>query len=112
MKNDLVYIRHIQDAIDKILKYIGDYSYGDFEKDEKTADAVIRNIEIIGEAANKCSDKFKEENPGVPWRRMIGARNKMIHDYMGVMMDIVWGICKDDLPGLKKDLAKHFGDEY
>ncbi|MFQ5433222.1 MAG: DUF86 domain-containing protein, partial [Nitrospinota bacterium] len=112
MKDDLVYIRHIQDAIDKISKYIGNYAYEDFINDQKTVDAVIRNIEIIGEASTKCSNKLKKKYGGIPWQKMVSARNKMIHDYMGVMTDIIWGICKDDLPALKKQLAKHFGEEY
>ena len=112
MKNDLVYIRHIQDSIDKILKYIGSYSYEDFINDEKTVDAVIRNIEIIGEAAAKCSTKFREKYPDIPWRDMKDARNRLIHNYMDVVKKVLWGICKDDLPELKKQFAKHFGDEY
>ena len=112
MKDDLVYIRHIQDSIDKISNYIGSYTYEDFIKDEKTVDAVTRNIEIIGEAAAKCSKEFKEKYPDIPWREMKDAMNRLIHNYTDVIKKVLWGICKDDLPVLNKQLAKHFGDEY
>lgn len=112
MKDDLVYIRHIQDSIDKISRYIGSYSYEDFVKDEKTVDAVVRNIEIIGEAAAKCSNKFKGKYPDIPWRVMKDARNRLIHNYADIVKKVLWGICKDDLPVLKNELIKHFGNEY
>jgi len=110
MKDDLVYVRHIQDSIDKISNYIGNCTYEDFIKDEKTVDAVIRNIEIIGEATAKCSIEFKGKYPDIPWRVMKDARNRLIHNYTDVVKKVLWGICNDDLPELKKELAKHFGD--
>lgn len=104
MKDNLVYIRHIVDAIKKTETYLSKMTFEEFKKDDKTVDAVIRNIEIVGEATAKCSSGFKNKNPQIPWRKMTDTRNKLIHDYMGVSINIVWGICKEDLPSLLKDL--------
>lgn len=104
MKDNLVYVRHMIDAIRSIHEYIEGMSFNDFIKDKKTLDAVIRQIEILGEASNKCSVEFKKEHSNLPWREMSDARNKMIHDYMGVSVEIVWGICQKELPDLLKEL--------
>ncbi len=73
-----------------------------FESDVLLQDAVIRNIEVIGEAAKKVSDIFKEQNSQVPWREMAGMRDKLIHDYFGVDIEIVWKTVQIDIPVLKK----------
>ena len=73
-------------------------------KDEKTIDSVIRNLEIIGEAARSIPDDFKVQHPDIPWDEMIGMRNKVIHEYFGVDHEIVWKTVTDDLPTLKKML--------
>ena len=73
----------------------------DFKKDDKTIDAVLRNVEIIGEAANKLSEKIYEENKNVPWGRMIGLRNIVIHEYFGVDLNIIWQIVTVNLPETK-----------
>lgn len=104
MKNNFIYIQHILDSINNIEDYTSNMSHEEFYKDNKTIDAVIRNIEIVGEATSKCNQEFKEKYPQIPWRKMADTRNKLIHDYMGVSVKIVWEICKTDLPNLKPKL--------
>lgn len=78
--------------------------YETFQHDLKTQDAVIRNLEIIGEAVKIISDQIKIGHPGVPWKEIAGTRDKLIHDYFGVNIDVVWNIIKDDLPDLIQQL--------
>jgi len=75
----------------------------------KTQDAIIRNIEILGEAAELLSKKAKEKYPNVPWKDIAGTREKLIHDYFGVNIDVVWSIVRHDIPLLKKETEKADG---
>lgn len=88
------------DAIDHIQAYTKGMGFDDFNHDQKTKDAVVRNFEIIGEAANKLPDETLESNPRVDWKNVIGFRHVLIHHYFGVDYSIVWG----DLNRLKKDI--------
>ena len=81
-------------------------NFEDFEKDMKTQDAVIRNIEIVGEAAKLLSGGFKRRHPEVPWKRMAGMRDVIIHRYFGVALDIVWRVATKDLMEVIARLAK------
>ena len=85
-------IQDILDSCHKIMAYTQDMSYGDFIKDSKTIDAVIRNFEIIGEAANRLPDSFKDLHAQIDWHRIRGFRNRIVHDYMGIDYGIVWEI--------------------
>lgn len=105
-RDDTVYIRHILDAIHLIEKYTKGMSENQFLSDTMAHDAVVRQIEIIGEAARNISDKFREQHSNLPWGKMIGIRNKIIHEYFNVNYAIVWDTIKDDLPFLKKALKK------
>ena len=93
-------LRDILEAI----RRIGDYSrgmvYDQFVDDTRTQDAVIRNLEIIGEAAKKIPDDVKAQLKQIPWRRIAGTRDRLIHDYFGVNLEIVWIIIQDELPAL------------
>lgn len=91
-------------AIDTIGQYLDGYDYEYFMRDQKTVDAVIRQLEIIGEAANKCGKDFHAQHPEIPWGEIIGTRHRLIHDYAGVMTDVVWGIYQDDLSKLKQQI--------
>ena len=92
-KRDLkLLLQDIQECSQRIHEYTKGYSYEDFVKDRKTVDAVIRNLEIIGEASSKIENDFKIQNPQIGWRRMKDLRNRMIHDYTGVDYEIVWEI--------------------
>jgi len=85
-------IQDILVSCHKIIEYSEGMTYDDFVKDSKTIDAVIRNFEIIGEAANRLPDDFKENFPEIDWHRRRGFRNRIVHDYMGIDYEIVWEI--------------------
>jgi len=93
----------IEDIIEssrKILDYTSGMSFDEFTADGKTVDAVIRNFEIIGEAANRLPEDFKQEHPTVDWHKIRGFRNRIVHDYMGIDYSIVWEIKNNFLPRL------------
>jgi len=94
----------ILEAIKRIQDYISGMNYQTFLNDLKTRDAVVRNLEVIGEAAKKINDEFREQNQGVPWKEMSGLRDKLIHHYFGVNFEIVWTIIHDELPGTQKNI--------
>ena len=98
------YLLHILDSIGLIEKYVEGLSFEEFAGDQKTIDAVIRNLEIIGEASSKLPRDFREKYPDVPWRSIIGLRNILIHNYMGVDVEAVWGNIKKDIPLLKEHI--------
>ncbi len=101
-----LFINDIVEAIAKIEKYVYDKSYEGFQKDEKTKDAVVRNLEIVGEAVRNIPEDFKEKYPDVDWKAAAGMRDKLIHGYFGVSMAIVWETVKSDLPPFKKRLTE------
>ncbi len=110
MKSDEVYLRHIKDAIEKIESYI---SVGEdaFIEQSHWQDAVIRQLEIIGEATKHLSEELRSLHNGVPWRRIAGLRDVLIHDYMGVDLGAVWEITQRDLPGLKRHILIILGEQ-
>lgn len=95
---DSVYLADIQEAIRRIGEYIGEMSYEQFRKDIRTQDAVMRNLEIIGEASKNISAQFRKKHSIIPWKEMAGLRDRLIHHYFGVNLDIVWGVITDELP--------------
>ena len=103
-KDYKAYISHILESITLIEQYTENISFEEFENDRKTIDAVIRNFEIIGEASNKLPEEFRKKYPEIPWRSIIGLRNVLIHDYLGVDIKAVWGNLKQELPQLKKQM--------
>lgn len=84
----------------KIKSYTKDLNFDDFVTDEKTIDAVVRNFEIIGEAANRIDTDFKNSNPEIEWKRIKGFRNRIVHDYFGIDFEIVWSIIESYLDEL------------
>lgn len=102
IKNDQVYIEHILEAITKIERFTFGITKLDFEKNVLIQDAIIRNIEIIGEATKKISKSLTQNHPEVPWSSMAGMRDKLIHDYLDVDLDVVWKTVEVDLPLLKE----------
>ena len=99
-RKDIDLIQDIKESIERIVSYTHDIEYGDFTQDNKTQDAVIRNIEIMGEAAKALSEKVKKDNSDIPWKNIAGTRDKLIHAYFGVNVDIVWSIVKEEIPEL------------
>jgi len=103
MKNDHAYLMHIIDSINRILEYTSS-GKNSFFNDIKTQDAVIRNLEIIGEAAKKISMELKSAHSNIPWKRISGMRDKLIHDYFGVNLDLVWDVVINELPDFNNQL--------
>ena len=79
----------ILESIDRVPQYIEGMSFEAFSSDQKTIDAVVRNLEIIGEAANRLPDEFKDKHPEVEWYKVVGLRNRIIHDYFGIDLKII-----------------------
>src|SRR3989338_7188524 len=104
-KDDQIWIDHIREAITIVENHLGGMSYEEFKSDITAQDAVVRRIEIIGEAANNISSKFQGEHPSVEWRKIIGMRNVLAHEYFGVDLKIVWNTIKLKLPELKEELS-------
>jgi uncharacterized protein with HEPN domain len=96
----LLLLEDILDAARKIISYTSGMSFDDFVNDDKTIDAVVRNFEIIGEAGNRVPEDFKSDHPGIEWRRIIGFRNRIIHEYFGINYEMVWKIKEENVPGL------------
>ncbi len=108
-KDDTVYLRHIIDSCERIEHYMEGIPKDKFFETELLQDAVIRQLEIIGEAACNLSDDLRLSNPQVPWRQMVGLRNRVIHAYFEVNPQIIWEITKGDLPALKQEIKQILG---
>lgn len=109
MKDDRDYLAHVRDAIETIGEYLHGVSYEAFTKNKMMADAVVRELEIIGEASNSLSQEFRERHKDVIWRQMKDTRNFLIHEYFGVNLKVVWDTCQDDLPRVKAFLDRVLG---
>lgn len=107
-KQPEIFLQHMIMAIDEIAFYIKGYSYATFIKDNKTISAVIRQLEIIGEAAGKIPEATHADSP-IPFKNITGMRHKLIHDYFGVDVDVVWKTITTQLTPLKKYLLKKIG---
>lgn len=103
MKDDKIYLLHIRDAISRLIDYTSE-GYDFFLEDIKTQDAVLKNLEVIGEATKKISEKFRQENQNIPWKSMSGMRDKLVHDYFGVNLDIIWETIEKNIPKLKEKI--------
>ncbi len=101
MRDFEVYIEDILQAIDSIQTYTEGLTYEIFVDDKKTVDAVIRNFEIVGEATKQIPLVVRQEYPKVPWREMAGMRDKLIHRYFGVQLDVVWKTVRERIPALR-----------
>lgn len=104
MKNDKVYLHHILECIENIESYIPN-GESDFFSSKLIQDAVIRNLEIVGEATKRISMGLRERHPDVPWREMAGLRDVLIHNYFGVDNEIVWNVVKNEIPLLKDKIT-------
>jgi len=105
-KDDTVYLRHIIDAFLQIERYTNGVTYEEFLSNSLLQDAVIRQLEVMGEAARNLSADLQNEYPAIPWRQMISLRNRMIHAYFNVNLQIIWEIIQGDIPNLKQDMIR------
>ncbi len=96
----LFYIEDMIGFAEKVLAYTQGMNQQAFTRSRMTYDAVLRNLELIGEAATHVPETVRERHPEIPWRMIIATRNRLIHAYLGIDDDIVWSIIRDDLPNL------------
>ena len=105
-RNERLFLADIQECCRKIERYIAGFSKKDFLANEILQDALVRNIEIIGEASKNLSGKTRAENAAVPWREVIRMRDKIVHHYFRLNLDIVWRTVTEDIPDLKIKIDK------
>jgi uncharacterized protein with HEPN domain len=106
MKNHNLYLNDILTAIDRIEEFVAGMDFKAFQDDDKTASAVIRKFEIIGEAAKQIPDEIRNSYAQIPWKEMAGMRDKLIHFYFGIDYHLVWKTIKERLPAIKPDIQK------
>ena len=106
VKDDLAYVEHILDCIRKIKEFSEGLSFKEFSGNELVQDAIIRNIEIIGEASKKISTDTKQIYFEISWKEIAGMRDKLIHDYLGVDVEVVWRTIKEDIPILERQIRE------
>jgi uncharacterized protein with HEPN domain len=104
VKDERAYLLHIRDAIERILSYTRE-GRDAFLGDSMIQDAVLRNMEILGEASKRVSAPLREQAPDIPWREMAGMRDKLIHDYFGVDLSLVWDVVARELPAARDRIA-------
>jgi len=106
MKKDKAYLQDVLEAISDIEKFIEGVTQEEFYKNKEKQYAVLRALEIIGEATKNLSKELRIEYREIPWRDITGMRDKLIHEYFGVKLELVWGTIKQNLPELKKQIAE------
>ena len=94
------------ESLEKIERCTTGLTFERFARDDRTVDAVVRNLEVIGEAARQIPSEVRERYPEVPWRRVIGLRNVVVHEYFAVDVEIVWTVVRQSLPELKEALRR------
>ena len=105
-RGDSVFVMHILDSINAVEDFSKNLSREDLELDRLRQSAIVREIEVIGEASKNISAEFKDKYNEVPWKEIIGTRDKITHHYFGLNLDVIWEIVKENLPDLKKKLKK------
>lgn len=105
MRNDII-IEKLIGYVDKVLGYCEGIGYDEFCADSKLVEACVFNLSQMGELANRVDGAFADAHASIPWRHIYGLRNRIVHDYEGVNLQLIWEIIHDDLPGLRVELAK------
>lgn len=104
------YVQDILDSIEEIAIFTSGYNFETFSNDKKTINAVIRSIEVIGEASKKIPSQIRNRYATIPWKKMAGMRDKLIHEYFGIDLEILWKVAKDELPLLKQNFEQILAD--
>jgi uncharacterized protein with HEPN domain len=104
------YIQDIFEALGEVKDFTAGLQYEDFVKDKKTINAVVRSLEVIGEATKKIPDNIRLKYPEIPWKRMAGMRDKLIHEYFGIDLEIVWEVTNSELPPIEPLIQKVLDD--
>jgi len=107
---DITRMRHMLDAVQKAIEFTQNCERADLDKDEKLALSIVRLLEVLGEAAKNISSHCRDAYPEIPWRQIAGTRDRLIHGYFDIDLDIVWKIVSVDLPPLATQLEKALSD--
>ena len=105
-RNAQVYVDDILECLERIEEYVEGWDVDDFEGNFQLQDSVIRRLEIIGEAAKNMPEEIKQKHSKIPWKKIAGTRDVLIHAYFGIDLGMIWKVVKDDLPILKKEILK------
>lgn len=105
-----LFIKDISEAIEKIEEFVGDADFDEFIRDDKTASAVVRKLEIIGEASKNIPKAITQRHAALPWKDMARMRDKISHAYFGVDYEIVWKVVKEKLPEIKPTIRQILGE--
>jgi len=109
LKSDRTYLLHIRDAIERIEQYAS-HGHEAFLTEHHWQDGIVRQLEIVGEATKHLSAEFRKAHPQVPWQRIAGLRDVLVHDYMGVDLNAVWDIVRNRVPELKFQVLAALGE--
>mgnify|MGYP004499128875 CR=1 FL=1 len=104
---DKIRLEHILQAIERINRYTKGKTFDDFIADDMMYYAVVKNIEILGEASNMLTEEFRKAHPNTPWKQVNGMRNYIVHEYFQVDNTVVWDVIKHDLPVLEKQIIEY-----
>jgi len=106
MRSYKLYLKDILVAIKKINKYTASLTFERLKRDELLIDAIVRNLEIIGEASKNIPKGIREKHPDIEWKKVCGLRDILVHEYFGIDVQILWDIIKNKLPDLKKKITR------
>jgi len=101
-RNEIMYLQDIAESCEKIVRFTAGLTRSELLRDQKTYDAVVRNLEIVGEAAKHISDEIREQLPNIEWRKVAGLRDMLAHVYFGIDDDILWDVIQNKVPQLAK----------
>jgi uncharacterized protein with HEPN domain len=101
-----VYLEDVLEAIGRIQHYVGGFSFDSFQDDRRTVDAVVRNLEIIGEAVKQLPEGIRTKHPDVDWKKIAGLRDILVHNYFGIDLELIWDILENKLTPLQEAVTR------